>query len=58
MEKKRVNCNLDFDVVANIDAYAKLHFMNRSSAISVLCSQALVPFMDKSEKSKSETNNK
>ena len=41
MVKKRVNLNLDPSVVDKIDEYARLHFMNRSSAISVLCSQSL-----------------
>ena len=56
MEKKRVNLHMDFDVVANIDAYAKMHFMNRSSAISVLCTQALIPFMEKIDKAKEMKN--
>lgn len=37
----RININIDDDMLGSIDAYARKMDINRTSAIKVLCSQAL-----------------
>lgn len=38
---RRINVNLDEDLVAQIDSYAERYHINRTSAIALLTSQAL-----------------
>lgn len=41
LEMKRLNFNMDVDLVAKVDAFADEMHINRSSAISLMCSQFL-----------------
>ncbi len=50
----RININIDDDMLGSIDAYARKMDINRTSAIKVLCSQALQA--QEASKSVSELN--
>lgn len=42
MEKKRISCFLNFELLSDVDRLAKYHGMSRSAAISVLIALAII----------------
>ena len=42
MEKKRISCFLNCELISDVDRLAKYHGMSRSAAISVLIALAII----------------